>query len=63
VVPRIEHGDPARLIREAAEHGGFDLVVIGTRGRSRIFEFFSGSVAKEILAALPCDALFVREAK
>lgn len=63
VIPRIEHGDPAPLIRAAAEHGNFDLVVIGTRGRGRIFEFFIGSVAKEILAELPCDALFVREAK
>ncbi|MBL9016265.1 MAG: universal stress protein [Myxococcales bacterium] len=63
VVPRFEHGDPARSIREAAAHGGFDLVVIGTRGRGRISEFFMGSVAKEILAELPCDALLVREAK
>lgn len=63
VVRRIEYGDPSRLIRDAAAHGGFDLVVIGTRGRGRIFEFFIGSVAKDILAELPCDALFVREAK
>jgi nucleotide-binding universal stress UspA family protein len=63
VVPRIEHGDPARLLREAAAHGAFDLVVLGTRGRGRIFEFFIGSVAKQILAELPCDALFVREAR
>lgn len=62
VVARIEHGAPARMIREAAGLGGFDLVVIGTRGRGRIFEFFIGSVAKQILAELPCDALFVREA-
>jgi nucleotide-binding universal stress UspA family protein len=38
-------------------------VVIGTRGRGRIFEFFIGSIAKQILAELPGDALFVREAK
>ena len=63
VAVRIEHGDPARMIRDAAANGGFDLVVIGTRGRGRIFEFFIGSVAKQILAELPCDALFVREAK
>lgn len=63
IVPRFEHGDAARSIREAAAHGGFDLVVIGTRGRGRISEFFLGSVAKEILAELPCDALLVREAK
>lgn len=63
VVPKIELGDPPRLLREAAEHGAFDLLVIGTRGRGRIFEFFLGSVAKRILAELPCDALFVRESQ
>ncbi len=63
VVSRIEHGDPAQLLRGAAGNGDFDLVVIGTRGRGRIFEFFIGSVAKQILAELPGDALFVREAK
>jgi nucleotide-binding universal stress UspA family protein len=63
VTRRIELGDPARTIRDAAANGGFDLVVIGTKGRGRIFEFFLGSVAKRILADLPCDALFVREAK
>lgn len=63
VARRIEHGEPARLLRDAAAHGAFDLVVLGTRGRGRIFEFFVGSVAKQILAELPCDALFVREAR
>jgi nucleotide-binding universal stress UspA family protein len=60
---RIELGDPSRAITDAAANGGFDLVVIGTRGRGRIFEFFVGSVAKQILAELPCDALVVRETK
>ncbi len=63
VILQVEHGDPPQLIRDTASHGNFDLVVIGTRGRGRIFEFFVGSIAKEILAELPCDALFVREAK
>ncbi|MGE0395147.1 MAG: universal stress protein [Kofleriaceae bacterium] len=60
---RIETGDPARALREAVEQGAFDLVVIGTKGRGRIFEFLLGSVAKDLLAQLPCDALFVRESQ
>ena len=60
---RLELGDPARWLREAAAIGDFDLVVLGTRGRGRLFEFFIGSVAKQILAELPCDSLFVRESK
>jgi nucleotide-binding universal stress UspA family protein len=63
VTRRIELGDPARAIRDAAANGGFDLVVIGTRGHGRIFEFFLGSTAKQILAELPCDALFIRESR
>jgi len=63
VVARIEQGEPAQLLRNASADGGFDLVIIGTKGRGRIFELFIGSVAKRILAELPCDGLFVREAK
>lgn len=57
---RLELGEPASLLRNAAAQGVFDLVVVGTRGRGRVFEFFIGSVGKRILAELPCDALFVR---
>lgn len=60
---RIELGDPSRAIRDAAANHDFDLVVIGTRGRGRISELLVGSVAKQILAELPCDALFVRQSK
>lgn len=60
---RVELGDPSRVIRDAAQNGAFDLVVMGTRGRGRLFEFFIGSVGQRILAELPCDALFVRESK
>jgi nucleotide-binding universal stress UspA family protein len=60
---RIEFGEPAALLREAAGQGGFDLVVVGTRGRGPVFEFFIGSVGKRILAELPTDALFVRESR
>jgi nucleotide-binding universal stress UspA family protein len=62
VVRRLELGSPAQTLRNAAANGDFDLVAIGTRGRGRMFEFFIGSVAKDILAALPCDSLFLREA-
>ena len=58
---RIEFGEPASVLRDAAVRDSFDLVVVGTRGRGRLFEFFLGSVGKRILAELPCDALFVRE--
>lgn len=63
VAGRVELGDPARTISDVAERGDFDLVVVGTRGRGRLFDFFIGSVARRILDHLPCDALFVRESR
>jgi nucleotide-binding universal stress UspA family protein len=56
--PRIVFGEPAHGIRAAATE--FDLVVLATRGRGRIFELIVGSMAKRMLAELPCDALLLR---
>ena len=57
----IEQGAPGFLLREYAREQGADLVVLGTHGRSAIFEALLGSVAKEIMEYLPCDALVIRE--
>lgn len=57
----LEWGAPAHLLRDYAEKGGFDLAVIGTQGRSAVFDLFIGSVARQILAEMPRDALVVRQ--
>lgn len=57
----IEEGPPDALLRDYVHHEGADLVVLGTHGRSALFEVLLGSVAKQILEHLPCDALVVRE--
>jgi nucleotide-binding universal stress UspA family protein len=57
----VEQGEAAGLLRAHVRGGGADLVVLGSHGRSAIFEIFIGSVAKRILDHLPCDALLVRE--
>lgn len=57
---RIEFGAPDNLLRQHAEEQRMDLVVLGTHGRSPVIEFFLGSVAKRILAGVPCDAFVVR---
>lgn len=56
----VEWGPPAHLLRDYAESDGFDLVVLGTSGRSAIAELIVGSVAKQILAEVPRDALVIR---
>ena len=56
--PRIVFGEPAHGLRAAASE--FDLVVLATHGRGRIFELIVGSMAKRMLAELSCDALLLR---
>lgn len=56
----IAFGAPDIVMHDYALENGTDLVVLGTRGRSGIGEFFLGSVAKSIVLAVPCDALLVR---
>jgi nucleotide-binding universal stress UspA family protein len=55
----LEWGDPDNLLRELAQTDAVDLVVLGTRRRGVLLQAFLGSVAKRIVALLPCDALVV----
>jgi nucleotide-binding universal stress UspA family protein len=57
----VEEGAPDHLLQGYAHDKGVDLVVLGTHGRHALFEMLLGSVAKEVVDALPCDALVVRE--
>lgn len=61
ILARCEYGEPAHVLRELALTGAVDLVVAGTRGRGPVAEFFLGSVAKSILAQMPCDVMVVGE--
>lgn len=58
--PFFEYGTPAQLLREGVRDMNIDLVVLGTQGRGAVAEVVIGSVAKQILAAVRCDALLVR---
>jgi nucleotide-binding universal stress UspA family protein len=57
----VENGEPGQLIRQYARDRAVDLVVLGTHGRTALLEVLIGSTAKQILSALSCDALVVRE--
>jgi nucleotide-binding universal stress UspA family protein len=59
--PMLEFGAPDQLLRDCCRETAIDLVVLGTQGRSALFEMIVGSVAKQIMAELPCDALVLRE--
>ncbi len=60
LVPLIEQGRTADLVRQYVNDRGADLVVLGTHGRGALGEALIGSTAKSILSTLPCDALIVR---
>lgn len=61
ILIRCEHGTPDEVLRDLVLAGGVDLVVTGTRGRGRVAQFLLGSVAKAVLADVPCDVLVVGE--
>jgi nucleotide-binding universal stress UspA family protein len=53
-------GHPADAIVEAAEQGGYDLVIVGSRGLNAIERFLTGSVSGRVVAHAPCSVLVVR---
>jgi universal stress protein A len=54
-------GQPAHTIVEHARSGGFDLIVMGTHGRTGFSHLFVGSVAERVVRRAPCPVLTVRD--
>jgi universal stress protein A len=57
-----ELGDPATAILERAQHGGYDLLVLGTHGRTGLSHLLMGSVAEKVVRRARCAVLTVRTA-
>ncbi|WP_337186278.1 universal stress protein [Phenylobacterium sp.] len=57
----VEHGRPEALIGAYMRDRPVDLVVLGSHGRSAVFEALIGSTAKRILEVAPGDVLLVRD--
>lgn len=55
-----EPGDPATAIVEHAAQGGYDLLVLGTHGRTGLAHAVLGSVAEKVVRTAPCPVLTVR---
>jgi len=55
-----ELGDPATTIVEHASSGGYDLLVLGTHGRTGLSHALMGSVAEKVVRRAPCAVLTVR---
>jgi nucleotide-binding universal stress UspA family protein len=57
---RVEVGSPAETIVEIAVRERFDLIIIGSRGFSRLRTLFVGSVADEVMEQASCPVLLVK---
>ena len=53
-------GDPAMAIVERAASGGYDLLVLGTHGRTGLSHVLLGSVAEKVVRRASCPVLTVR---
>ncbi len=60
VTTRIEPGDPETTIARITEHDGFDLLVIGAYGHSRIRNLVIGSTTTAMLRSCRIPVLMVR---
>ena len=62
VVIRVDSGDPATLLIDAADSTGGDLIVVGSKGMTSAKRFILGSVPNKISHHAPCDVLIVHTA-
>lgn len=53
-------GEPFEKIVETAKNGGFDLIVMGNRGFSKVKRFFVGSVTQKVISEAPCPVLVIK---
>ena len=60
---RLDTGTPHACIAEAADEGGVDLIVMGTRARRGMEYVFLGSVAERVIRRARCPVLTTRNAQ
>lgn len=56
----IAFGNPARVIVDTAESGGYDVVVMGSRGQGAFAESMLGSTAQKVLRRCNAPVLVIR---
>jgi nucleotide-binding universal stress UspA family protein len=60
VLSRVEAGIPGETIICTAEREKFDLIILGSRGHSRLRTLIVGSVADKVMELAPCPVLIFR---
>jgi universal stress protein A len=57
---RVVEGTPAEVICRLAAAESYDLIVMGTHGRTGLGHLFLGSVAERVVRTAPCPVLTAR---
>ena len=57
---KVIQGDPASVLVDETEAGGYDLLVVGNKGRTGASRFFLGSVPNKVSHHAPTALLIVR---
>jgi len=57
---QVVHDEPYKAIVELAHNEGFDLIVIGTHGRTGVSHLLHGSVAERVVRHATCPVLSIR---
>lgn len=60
---KLRHGHPAEQILREIEQDGYDFIVMGARGRSRLTRFLLGSVSFRVLEHADIPVLIVRQTR
>ena len=56
----LVEGEAADQIVNTAKEGGFDLIVIGARGRSKLKGLILGSVSQDVIKKAQCPVLVTK---
>lgn len=59
----VERGDPAEVVTELAAAREVDVIVMGTRGHSKLRQILLGSTAERVVEHAPCPVMTVHAPK
>lgn len=62
VVLRVDSGEPASLLIDAADDTSGDVIVVGSKGMTSAKRFVLGSVPNKVSHHAPCDVVIVHTA-
>jgi len=57
---KVLYGNPAHEICELAKINGFDLIIVGEKGKNKASKFLLGSIATKVVRYAPCSVLVVK---